>query len=129
LGGAKALGFDGTVGEVRAGMLADLVLIDLADLAYQPLNSAARQLVFSETGQGVHTVMVDGRIVLSGGNLTTLDERAFRLELAEVMKAVDRDYAELAARQQPAVTFLLKANRNLKGAKMGPNRMISDGSN
>jgi cytosine/adenosine deaminase-related metal-dependent hydrolase len=129
LGGAKALGFDGTVGEVRAGMLADLVLIDLADLAYQPLNSAARQLVFSETGRGVHTVMVDGRIVLSGGNLTTLDERAFRLELAEVMKAVDRDYAELAARQQPAVTFLLKANRNLKGAKMGPNRMISDGSN
>jgi cytosine/adenosine deaminase-related metal-dependent hydrolase len=117
------------VGEVRAGMLADLVLIDLADLAYQPLNSAARQLVFSETGRGVHTVMVDGRIVLSGGNLTTLDERAFRLELAEVMKAVDRDYAELAARQQPAVTFLLKANRNLKGAKMGPNRMISDGSN
>jgi cytosine/adenosine deaminase-related metal-dependent hydrolase len=98
-------------------------------LAYQPLNSAARQLVFSETGRGVHTVMVDGRIVLSGGNLTTLDERAFRLELAEVMKAVDRDYAELAARQQPAVTFLLKANRNLKGAKMGPNRMISDGSN
>ena len=30
--------------------------------AYLPFNSAARQLVFSETGRGVHTVMVDGEV-------------------------------------------------------------------
>ena len=62
-------------------MKADLVLIDLSDSAYQPFNSAARQLVYCETGRGVDTVMVDGRIVLRSGALTTLDETAFRLEL------------------------------------------------
>ena len=36
-------------------------------LAYLPFNSAARQLVFSETGRGVQTVLVDGRVVLTRG--------------------------------------------------------------
>ncbi len=54
-GGARAVGLFGQVGEIRPGMLADLTMIDLADLAYLPFNSAARQLVYSETGRGVHT--------------------------------------------------------------------------
>ena len=69
-------------------MLADLALIDLADLAYLPFNSAARQLVFSETGRGVHTVLVDGQTVLMNGRLTLVDESSFRQELADVMEGV-----------------------------------------
>ena len=106
-------------------MIADLVLIDLADLAYLPFNSAARQLVFSETGRGVHTVLVDGRIVLQSGRLTTVDESSFRQELAEVMEAVERDYEQLAARQSPAIPYLLEANKNLKNAKLGVSRLVS----
>jgi cytosine/adenosine deaminase-related metal-dependent hydrolase len=126
IGGARALGLAGTIGEVRPGMLADLTLIDLSDLAYLPFNSAARQLVFSETGRGVHTVMVDGKVVLEDGRMTRIDENAFRHELAEVMQAVDRDYAQLVARQGPAVPVLLQANRNLKKAKLGLHRLVSE---
>jgi 5-methylthioadenosine/S-adenosylhomocysteine deaminase len=126
IGGAQAVGLAGTIGEVRPGMLADLTLIDLSDLAYLPFNSAARQLVFSETGRGVHTVMVDGQIVLEDGRLTRVDEHAFRRELEEVMAAVDRDYAQLVARQGPAIAFLLEANRNLTKAKLGPYRLVSE---
>ena len=61
LGGARAMNLDGEIGAIRAGMKADLVIVDLDDVAYQPLNSAARQLVFSETGRGVETTIVDGR--------------------------------------------------------------------
>jgi cytosine/adenosine deaminase-related metal-dependent hydrolase len=124
VGGAQALGLAGAVGEVRPGMIADLALIDLADLAYQPFNSAARQLVFSETGRAVHTVLVDGNVVLANGRLTTVDESAFRSELAEVMEVVDRDYEALASRQQSAVPYLLEANRNLQQAKLGVHRLI-----
>lgn len=127
-GGAKAVGLAGQIGEVRAGMLADLVLIDLDDFAYQPFNSAARQMVYSETGRGVHTVMVDGRVILSAGRLTTVDEAAFRRELADVMETVERDYQQLAARQKSAVPYLVEANRNLKQAKLSPRRMIADNS-
>ena len=67
-GGARAVGLPGEIGEVKPGMKADLALIDLNDFAYQPLNSAARQMVYSETGRGVHTVMVDGEVVLSAAS-------------------------------------------------------------
>ena len=63
-GGARAVGLAAAVGDIQPGMIADLALIDLTDLAYLPLNSVARQLVFSETGRGVQTVLVDGRVVL-----------------------------------------------------------------
>jgi hypothetical protein len=56
-------------------------------------------LVFSETGRGVQTVLADGRGVLKDGCLATVNENTFREELLEVMKAVDRDYEQLAARQ------------------------------
>jgi 5-methylthioadenosine/S-adenosylhomocysteine deaminase len=127
IGGARAVGLAGMSGEVRPGMLADLTLIDLSDLAYLPFNSAARQLVFSETGRGVHTVMVDGQVALEDGRLTRIDENTFRHELDEVMEAVDRDYGQLVARQKPAIAFLLEANRNLTRAKLGLHRLVSEG--
>jgi cytosine/adenosine deaminase-related metal-dependent hydrolase len=92
LGGARAVGLEGEIGAIRPGMKADLVLLDLDDYAYQPLNSAARQLVFSETGRGVHTVIIDGQIVLREGRHTLIDEAAFRAELKAVMIEAERDY-------------------------------------
>jgi cytosine/adenosine deaminase-related metal-dependent hydrolase len=124
IGGARAVGLSGQVGDIRTGMKADLVLIDLSDMAYLPFNSAARQLVYSETGRGVHTVVVDGRIVLVDGRLTTVDEESFRQELAGVMEIVDRDYDALVVRQKPAIPFLLDANTTLKKTNLGLDRGI-----
>ena len=124
-GGARAVGLDGMLGDIRPGMIADLALIDLSDLAYLPFNSAARQLVFSETGRGVQTVLVDGRVVLKDGCLITVDESTFRDQLVEVMKTNDRDYAQITARQKPAIPYLLEANRRLKNANLGVNRLMS----
>ena len=55
------------LGAIKPGYKADLVLIDLNDVAYLPYNSAARQLVYTETGRGVDSVMVDGRVVVGTG--------------------------------------------------------------
>ncbi len=59
-------------------MAADPVLVDLADLAYQPFNSAVCQLVYCETGRGVDTVLVGGEIVVAGGRNQRIDEAAMR---------------------------------------------------
>lgn len=112
-GGARAVGLGDRIGAIKPGMAADLVLVDLADLAYQPFNSAVRQLVYCETGRGVDTVLVDGEIVVAGGHNLRIDEAAFRAELADIMQVVDRDFAALAARQRPAIGPLLDANRRL----------------
>jgi 5-methylthioadenosine/S-adenosylhomocysteine deaminase len=124
LGGARALGLAGEIGEVRAGMKADLVLINLSDFSYLPFNSAARQLVYSETGRAVHTVLVDGKVVLDNCRLATIDEAEFRRELAEVMQVADRDYIALARRQGPAVSYLLEGNRALTAAPLGLSRFV-----
>jgi len=126
LGGAHALGLGGQIGEVRPGMKADLVLIDLSDFAYLPFNSAARQLVYCETGRAVHTVLVDGNVVVEKGELTTVNQADFLEEIADVMQTVDHDYAALAARQALAVPYLLEGNRAVQAAPLGLRRFIGD---
>ena len=104
---------DGELGAIRAGMKADLVVIDLNDIAYQPLNSVARQLVFSESGRGVETTIVDGKIVMLERRITTIDEDALRDELASVMPTFRRDFAKIAEANRQAIPYLLAANDQL----------------
>lgn len=79
LGGAKALRMGGQLGEVEAGFLADLTLLDADSHAYVPLNEPVQNIVFSEHGQSVRTVVVNGEIVVHEGQLARLDQT----ELAE----------------------------------------------
>lgn len=125
-GGAQAVGLGDETGIVAPGMRADLVLISLDDLAWQPLGSATRQLVFSETGRGVRTVLVDGEVVLRDGRSTRVDEAAFRAELSEVMREVEHDLAAIAARNAPAIAPLIEANGRLARADLGLWRQVPD---
>jgi cytosine/adenosine deaminase-related metal-dependent hydrolase len=122
LGGAQALGLAGKVGALRPGMAADLVLLDLSDIAYVPLNSAARQVVFAEAGRGVHTVIVDGEVLVANRRLTRLDEAALRGEVEEAMAAFRRDYAGVAARGAEAAPYLLDANARVARHDVGLDR-------
>lgn len=76
LGGAKALGFEGKLGIVKEGALADLCCYRLNSPAFTPLNDPMRQLVYAETGSDLELVIVDGRIALRNGKLTGIDEAA-----------------------------------------------------
>ena len=43
---------------------------------WRPLLNVMNQLVWSADGRGVHTVFVDGRMVVEAGRMTTIDEDA-----------------------------------------------------
>ena len=118
-GGARALGLEGEIGAIAPGMQADLVMLDLRDIAYVPFNSAARQAVFAESGRGVHSVMVGGTLVLDAGRITTVDEAALRAEAAAVMPGFRRDYAMQAERAGEATPWLLAANRLVAAHPVG----------
>ena len=60
LTGAKAVNMDGQIGALKPGMAADLMILDLNEPAFVPFNSASRQLVFSECGGSIDTVLVAG---------------------------------------------------------------------
>jgi 5-methylthioadenosine/S-adenosylhomocysteine deaminase len=124
LGGARAMGLQGDIGAIRAGMKADLVIIDLGDVAYQPLNSVARQLVFSEVGRGIETVIVDGQVVMRERRVATIDQQALRDELASLMPQFRRDFARIAKANEPVIPYLLAANERLKSHNIGLNRFV-----
>lgn len=81
LGGARSARLGHAVGSIEVGKRADLVFYDMNSLAFTPRNKPELHLVYSENGSSIETVMVDGRIVLEDGQLTSIDERAVLDEL------------------------------------------------
>ena len=79
IGGARALGLESEIGSLEVGKRADLFVADLASSPFAaPVHHPVSALVYSAAGTEVETVVVDGRVVLDQGHLTTLDEDEVR---------------------------------------------------
>jgi cytosine/adenosine deaminase-related metal-dependent hydrolase len=93
VGGARTAGLEADVGAVKPEHKADLLILDLADPAYVPFNSAVRQLVYADSGRSVETAMVDGKVVIADGRMASIDEASLHALVARVMPTVQRDVA------------------------------------
>ncbi|GJP54295.1 hypothetical protein CLOM_g13401 [Closterium sp. NIES-68] len=85
-GGAAALGMRGKAGAIRPGYVADAVLVDLTALSMLPRADPLGQLVLTRQSSGiagntVHSVWVNGRLLLSDGAPTTVDLPSLRQTL------------------------------------------------
>ncbi len=74
INGAKALGLEDEIGSLEAGKKADIILIDLEKPHLTPLFNIESHLVYSCNGSDVETVIVDGRILMKGNEVLTLEE-------------------------------------------------------
>lgn len=74
LGGARTMLLQDEIGSLEVGKKADVVLHDTDRPEWRPLLNVMNQLVWSADGRGVHTVFVDGRVVVDAGRMTTIDE-------------------------------------------------------
>jgi 5-methylthioadenosine/S-adenosylhomocysteine deaminase len=77
--GARAMGFDNS-GMIRAGADADLILIDMDKPHLVPRHDLAANVVHSARASDIDYVLVDGKILLCKGELTTLDEEKIMRE-------------------------------------------------
>jgi 5-methylthioadenosine/S-adenosylhomocysteine deaminase len=68
-GGAEALGLEGDIGSLEAGKRADLILLDRTQPVLAPIVDGVGILVHSASGLSIDTVIVDGRVLLEGGEL------------------------------------------------------------
>jgi 5-methylthioadenosine/S-adenosylhomocysteine deaminase len=82
--GAEALLMERRIGSLEPGKRADLVLYDRDQPEWRPLLNPLNNLVYAATGSSVRSVMIDGRLVLDDGRITTVDERAI-YERVEVL--------------------------------------------
>lgn len=71
--GARALGFDDT-GVLKAGMKADVIIIDTNKVHLRPLYNPQAAAVYSAQGSDVDTVIVNGKLLMKGRELLTIDE-------------------------------------------------------
>ena len=82
--GARAVGLEGELGEIREGALADLILLRLDVPQFIPANNVISGLVYSSFGAEVDTVMVDGRVLMENRRLTTIDEARVYSEIRRI---------------------------------------------
>ena len=86
IGGAAALGMDDIIGSVEPGKAADLVLFDTRRSEWAALHNPVNSLVYNADGRSVHTVLVNGRVVVENHRPVFVDEPEL---VAEVQKRGD----------------------------------------
>jgi len=72
--GAAALGLGDDLGAIEAGKRADLVLFDTRRPEWQALWNPVNNLIYNADGRSVHTVIIDGRVVVKDYRQTFVDE-------------------------------------------------------
>lgn len=91
LGGAAALGLADEIGSIEPGKRADLVLFDTMRPEWRTLFNPINTLVYSADGRSVHTVLVDGRVVVE-------NHRPLFVDVGELIYKVQEVGARLLAR-------------------------------
>lgn len=72
--GAKALGLDDQIGSIEVGKKADLVLFDTKRPEWRTMFNPVNNLVYNADGRSVHTVLVDGKVVVEDHQPVFVDE-------------------------------------------------------
>ena len=98
LGSARALGF-ADIGKLAPGYRADIVFLDARHVNYLPINDAVNQIVHAEDATAVRSVMIDGRLVVDEGRVTTVDVARLAAQADEAVERLraSRDQARTLA--------------------------------
>lgn len=91
--GARALGLQNEIGSLEAGKRADITVVDLNSLHTTPHSDIVSTIVYAAQPANVRHVLIDGRVVLREGELTTMNE-------SEVIAAAARESEQLQARRE-----------------------------
>lgn len=91
LNGARAMGLAPEVGSIEAGKRADFIIINTDAPHLTPVWNPVAAVVFAAQGSDVDTVVVDGKILMQGRQVQTLDEGA-------ILEDVRRRYLDVARR-------------------------------
>jgi 5-methylthioadenosine/S-adenosylhomocysteine deaminase len=84
LGGARALGYEGVVGELKPGLHADFTVVGMNGAHQIPSYDTTGTLIFSSSGHDVLLTAVAGRIIYDDGRIAHIDEDRLRARIIEI---------------------------------------------
>ncbi len=95
--GAKALGMENIVGSLKAGMKADIIVINLNKPHLTPLYNEYSHIVYAVNGADVDTVLINGNVVMKNRKLLTIDEEEILAMVEETAIRIKKQFGiELA---------------------------------
>ncbi len=83
-----------------------------------------RQLVHCEDGGSVRTTIVAGRVVFEDGRITTVDERALRAEMRELMRGYQAQLEESGREAQRLEPYYREMVLRAAAQDVGMNRKL-----
>ena len=98
IGGARALGLDRLVGTLEPGKRADLIIVDAGHPRLTPMYNAVSHLVYAARGDDVVTMIVNGRVLMEGRRVQSIDEAQVLAEAVTIAESVRRAVRTRAAR-------------------------------
>ena len=89
-GSAKVLKQEGKLGELKAGTLADITLIRQDGIHMTPRANPLAALVYCARATDVDTVLCDGKVLMRGRKLLTIDKEAVQKEVQGRLNRLSR---------------------------------------
>jgi 5-methylthioadenosine/S-adenosylhomocysteine deaminase len=99
--GAKSLGLAEQIGSVEVGKRADLAIVNLRNHNTIPVHNSVSSLVYCATQENVDTVIVDGRILMQGRKVKSIDEESLLEKAERVGYALAERAGTLQFRERP----------------------------
>jgi len=86
--GARALGMDHLVGELKPGRKADIIIIDIDKPHLTPLYHEYSHLVYAVGGADCDTVLINGKVVMKNRRLLTIDENEAMKKVRQITQRI-----------------------------------------
>lgn len=90
LGGARCLGYQNQLGELKEGAYADFIAISTAGAHQQPIYDPVISAVFSSSGRDVVLTVVAGTEIYRDGRVNSVDEVRLRARMGEIRDKLAR---------------------------------------
>ncbi len=103
-GSARALGLGDKIGKLEAGYKADIVFLDLGHINWIPFNDPTNQIVHTEDGAAVHSVMVAGRMILE-------DRKLLNVDMVQLARLAEKARERLDKGRKPAKALYDKVEK------------------